>query len=108
MDWYRGGSPWNKGAFSARTNGAWAVTVVRDGHYTVECRHYPREADKPLEADQAKLVIGDVVVETTVQPEATNARFELDLKAGDYDLETFMFSGKQKPRGALFVYVSGD
>ena len=32
-------------------------------------------------------------------------RFELDLKAGDYDLQTWLNSGG-KPVGALFVYVS--
>jgi arylsulfatase A-like enzyme len=106
MDWYRGSTPWNKGAFTSRTNGAWAVRVVRDGRYRFECRHYPREANKAVEATRSVLKIGDEVREAVVDENATHARFELDLKAGDYDLETFMSSGKEKPRGALFVYVS--
>lgn len=53
----------------------------------------------------AKLQIGDVSMEQDVAPTDTHIRFEVDLKAGDYDLETWLTVG-QKTRGALFVYVS--
>jgi arylsulfatase A-like enzyme len=108
MDWYRGSTPWHKGAFTSRTNGAWAVRVVRDGRYTFQCRHYPREADKLIEATQAVLKIGDQLHEQRIDEDATHVEFEIDLTAGDYDLQTFLSSGQQKPRGALFVYVSRD
>jgi hypothetical protein len=106
MDWYRGASPWNKGAFKGKSNGAWAVTVLRDGPYVFECRHYPREADLPAEATHARLVIGDNIHEVDLDENATHARFEVELKAGDYDLETFLSSSEGKSRGALFVYVT--
>ena len=108
MDWYRGSSPWNAGAFRGRGgNGAWAVTVERDGRYRIEARHFPREADRPAGATHAKLQIGDLAQEMPLAEEATHATFEVELKAGDYDLQTWLTVGK-KTRGALFVYVSAQ
>ena len=43
--------------------------------------------------------------EAEVEATDKSAVFELELKAGDYDLETWMTVGKGT-RGALFVYVS--
>jgi len=110
MDWYRGASPWNRGAFRGSSNGAWAVTVTRDGRYTIDCYHYPREAGKPIEvSDQpgrARLKIGEIEKETEIEAGATHARFEIELKAGDYDLETWLPGPKKKARGALFVYIT--
>ena len=83
-------------------------SVILTGRYTFDCRIYPREANKAVEADHAKLVIGDVVAETSIESGATHAKFELNLKAGDYDLETLLSREGKKPRGALFVYVSRD
>ncbi|MFP6904282.1 MAG: sulfatase-like hydrolase/transferase [Verrucomicrobiota bacterium] len=105
MDWYRGATPWNAGAFRGSSNGAWAVSIVRDGRYTFECRHFPREAMKPAGARHATIQIGEIVREIDLDPGATHARFDLDLKAGHYDLETFLSPVKGKVRGALFVYV---
>ena len=106
MDWYKGASPWNKGAFKSNANGAWAVTVLRDGHYTFECRIFPREAGKPMGLTSATLKIGDVEKEVAVDAAATHAMIEVDLKAGNYDLETVLRGSRGKPRGALFVYVT--
>ncbi|MCP4781949.1 MAG: sulfatase-like hydrolase/transferase [Fuerstiella sp.] len=106
MDWYKGASPWNRGAFQGQGNGAWAVSVVRDGRYVVECRHYPREAEKSAEASHARLKIGNDQYDIDVAEGATHATFDIQLKVGDYDLETFMTTADGKVRGALFVYVS--
>ena len=106
MDWYRGGAPWHSGAFKNRANGAWPVTILHDGNYIFECRHYPREANKPAKATRARLKIGQHAVQTTLGRDATHVRFEVPLEAGDYDLETFMSAEGEPPRGALFVYVS--
>ena len=71
-----------------------------------KCRHFPREANKPAEATVARLKIGESIVESVLDNNATHARFEVNLKAGDYDLETFMSAEGESPRCALFVYVS--
>ncbi len=104
MDWYTGDRPWHTGHFKGFTNGAWAVSVVRDGRYLIECRHYPREANKAADATHARIQIGEIKREMDISATATHATFEVDLVAGDYDLSTFMTS-EGKERGALFVYV---
>ena len=104
MDWYEGSTPWASSHFRKPGNGKWAVSIVTDGRYEFECRHFPREADKAIGKTHAKIQIGDLVRETEITGDATSARFVLDLKAGDYDLQTWL--GKEKPTGALFVYVS--
>lgn len=109
MDWYTGASPWNAGHLNRRgkgkQNGAWAVTVVDKGTYVFELRHYPREADKPLEWTGAKIQVGETVTEQAVDPAAKFARFQFDLEPGDYDLQTWL-SDDDQSGGALFVYVS--
>jgi arylsulfatase A-like enzyme len=104
MDWYEGGSPWASSHFGKGGNGKWAVSIVRDGRYRFECRHYPREADKAIGATQAKIQVGEIVAEQKIPDGAEAVRFDLDLKAGDYDLQTWMSTGDQS-FGALFVYV---
>lgn len=106
MDWYRGDKPWHSGAFKNRRNGAWPVRIVRDGTYIFECRHYPREADLPAEANHARLRVGYTTVEKKFDKSATHVLFEVELTAGEYDLETFMSNDDETPRGALFIYVS--
>ena len=61
MDWYQGSSPWNRGHMESRRggNGVWATTIQRDGKYVFECRQYPREADKAMNATRAKIQIAD-------------------------------------------------
>lgn len=105
MDWYQGDRPWDFRAFKRQSNGIWPVTIAQDGNYVFECRFYPREANKPLQASHAKIQIGDVMSEQVVNPGATYVNFEMELKAGDYDLQTWL-SNKGQTRGALFVYVS--
>lgn len=105
MDWYRGDRPWNSSAYRGNANGAWAVTIARDGRYVFECRHYPREANKAAGAAHVKMQVGEVVREVEMAPSATHARFELDLLAGNCDLQIWM-QVDDKVRGALFVYVS--
>lgn len=107
MDWYEGSTPWASSHFGRPGNGKWAVHIERDGRYEIECRHYPREADKAMGSTHARIQVGTVVQEQDIDDEAKFARFELDLKAGDYDLQTWLHSGK-KTTGALFVYVSAN
>lgn len=104
MDWYRGASPWNKGAYRGGSQGAWAVTIVEDGRYKFECRHFPREANKPAGATHAKIQVGKVTAEKAMEASAQSAIFEVSLKAGEYDLETW-FQRDKKKHGALWVYV---
>ena len=104
MDWYRGGSPWNSGAYKRPSSGAWAVTISEKGRYRFECRRFPRAADKKAGASGAEIKIGDRTVKTDLDEGAKKATFELTLEAGDYDLEASFANGKKR-FGALWVYV---
>ena len=104
MDWYRGASPWNSGAYKRPPNGAWAVTLYEKGSYQFECRLFPKPANKPTGASGAEIRIGDHIVKTDLEEEDKKATFELSLESGDYDLEA-SFSNDKKRFGALWVYV---
>lgn len=108
MDWYTGSRPWNSKHIASRNqNGAWAVRIVKDGAYTFELRQYPREADKAIGVTRAQIKIGDIIKDKQIDTTAACARFSLELKAGDYDLQTWLKSGADAVGfGALFVYVS--
>jgi hypothetical protein len=104
MDWYRGASPWNNGVYKRPPNGAWAMTVIEKGRYQFECRRFPRAADKSVGGSRAEIKIGDQTAESDIADGDKKAIFELNLKAGDYDLEA-SFANGQKRFGALWVYV---
>ena len=104
MDWYRGGSPWNNGAYNRPSIGAWAVTISEKGRYQFECRRFPRAAGKPAGASGAEIKIGDSTVKVDLAEGDTKATFELTLEAGNYALETSFANGKKR-FGALWVYV---
>ncbi|NWK54546.1 sulfatase-like hydrolase/transferase [Verrucomicrobiaceae bacterium N1E253] len=112
MDWYTGAKPWSSGHIKKgradKLNGAWAVKVVRDGTYTFELCHFPQEANKALNVTSAKIKIGEVEKEQKVEKTAKSAKFTLKLKAGDYDLQTWLSDGPNKDFGALYVYVTKD
>jgi arylsulfatase A-like enzyme len=109
MDWYTGSRPWHTGHFQINKtgNGAWPVTILRDGKYTFDCYHFPREANKAMQKTHAKIQVGDVIKEQPIESEAKFARFKLSLKAGKYDLQTWL-TAKGKMTGALFVYVEAQ
>jgi hypothetical protein len=104
MDWYRGASPWNNGAYNRPSSGAWAVTISEKGRYQFECRRFPRAADKKAAASRAEIRVGDHTAETDLDEGDKKATFELTLEAGDYDLEAWFANGKKR-FGALWVYV---
>ena len=58
-------------------------------------------------ATRAKIQIGETVAETAVDPKKDFVVFTLDLKAGDYDLQTWLDRDGEES-GALFVYVSSE
>ena len=104
MDWYRGASPWNSGAYKRPTNGVWAVTLSEQGRYQFECRRFPRAAKKAIGASMAEIKIGSHTAESNLADGDKKATFELTLEAGDYDLEA-SFANRHKRFGALWVYV---
>lgn len=104
MDWYRGASPWNNGAYKRPSSGAWAVTFFEKGRYQFECRRFPRHADKPVGASKAEIRIGEHTAMRDLSEEAKKTTFWLTLEAGNYDLEASFAHGK-RGFGALWVYI---
>jgi len=110
MDWYRGGSPWHQLHLTrARQNGVWAVDVARNGRYRFELRWYPREAPTAIGAIAASVRVGDRYAHGELLPDDVEAIFELDLEAGQFDMETVfkLPANVEDPRswGAYYVHV---
>lgn len=100
---------WNQAGVIAGQmgNGPWAIEVLSPGTYQFELRRWPTERPGPIEADHAKISIGETMAETRVEPDAEFVQFELDLPAGPAMLQTMLRipdRGNQT-RGAYYVYV---
>jgi arylsulfatase A-like enzyme len=100
--------PWNQPHVSRRpvANGTWYVQVVRGGRYAITLRERPSVAAFPLEANEAQLQIGvREKLSQAVEGDATGARFELDLPAGETSIKTWLIEPDGKTRGAYYVDV---
>jgi len=85
------------------SNGFWAVDVEEPGRYEFELRRRPASASVPINADRAKVTVGDATAESTVEPMAETAELILDLPAGPARLTTELVSADGTARGAYFV-----
>jgi hypothetical protein len=116
-DWHTPRVPWHQGAVRSgmQANGFWAVEVERDGRYEFALRRWPLEVDKPITAaiakgkaisvTKARLKIADVDVSKPVSADAHAVTFQVKLKAGKAQLQTWFIDDKDKSRGAYYVYV---
>lgn len=110
-DWRptQGRVPWKQAwielpAYDA--NGYWQVDVVTPGRYKVELRSHPVEADLPLGAEKALLIIGENEYVQEAEPGERSANFCVDLNAGVTSLSTLLSNSTYKrERGAYYVYV---
>jgi hypothetical protein len=100
--------PWNQPLILHRPagNGTWHVRVVRDGRYAITLRERPAVAQFTLLATEAQLRIGDREKLTQVIPaDSTAARFEVDLKQGITEIQTWLNEPDGKTRGAYFIEI---
>ncbi|NIP27250.1 MAG: sulfatase-like hydrolase/transferase [Phycisphaerae bacterium] len=116
-DWHTPRVPWHQGAVRSgmQVNGFWAVEVARDGRYEVSLRRWPLEVDKPIMAaiakgkainvTKARLKIADLDVSKPVSADAHAVNFQVKLKAGKTQLQTWFIDDKGESRGAYYVYV---
>ena len=86
-------------------NGYWAIDVVRAGTYEVELRRWPRPSRLGIDAQRARLKIGDVEAEKVTSPFDPDAKFRVKLNAGPTTLQSWLTTREGKSRGAYFVYV---
>jgi len=97
-------------------NGPWKVRFVRDGSYRITLSRYPLYTQLPMgihsgngkadfDAAMARLSVGERVVEKRVSPEDSHVSFEVSMKAGDADLQTWLIASGGLEIPAYFVDV---
>lgn len=117
-DWHGGGmTPWNQSHIrrGVRANGFWAVEVARDDTYDISLRRWPAELGLPvtaaapggqaIDAERARVQIGDVDRTRPVPDGAPAVRFRVRLRAGRARLKTWFIGGDGKSRGAYYARV---
>ena len=134
-DWITTGStPWNQAHIRRATTGKqntgfWNVKVVEAGDYEVRLRRWPEEAgaainaplaagaDVPgvkafrtapgvkIEPVKATLKIGDVAVESKVEPGAEEVVFNVKLKAGKMRMAGLFITESGEEYGTYYAYV---
>ncbi len=109
QDWYleKGNPPWNFRTIRKlpRVTGSWMVEVRQAGRYAFTLRQWPVAAEKPLVAVRAKIAIAGKEKEMLVSPGSEEARLELDLSVGSFELQTFLYDEAGRAGGAYFTDV---
>ena len=110
-DWMVPGNiipPWNQPHILDRpkTNGPWIIRVAEPGLYAFTLRERPEVAAFPLTATEARLRVGNLIDEKLkVEQGATAVRIEVELKAGDAEVQSWLIENDGSSRGAYFVEV---
>jgi arylsulfatase A-like enzyme len=97
-------------------NGPWKVTLAKTGRYKFTLSRYPIYTGLPFnmnvhrdkvnfDAVQAKILVGDKIVQKEIKATDNKVVFELDLKAGDTDLQTWLISSDGMEIPSYFVDV---
>ena len=109
QDWYlpKGNPPWNFGSINKlpRVTGPWHVDVKQAGRYRLTLRQFPKEADKFVDAERAKIEIAGQILEQPVAVESKGVVFEIDLPTGPTELVTYLYDKQGKAGGAYFTEV---
>lgn len=102
------------GAATAETSGLWKLRVASPGHYRISIATLPAEADPAEQAKIGQLKAGRIHLRTgkrelqmDLRKGATAATLELDLAAGELDLEAW-FTGQwpdERILGACFAQI---
>ena len=97
-----------------QAHGPYKVTIARDGKYTFTLSRYPlytgmtfgesHRSVGTFHIEKVRMSIAGQTVEKAVTPEDTHARFTLDLKAGDANLDTALI-GDGNDGVAYFVTI---
>jgi arylsulfatase A-like enzyme len=92
-----------------KRNGFWVIEVARAGKYEITLRQQPAVAKFPIQAEQARLKVGDIDLTKSVPAGATEVTFAVELKPGKTRLQTWLSDKKSEKddaaRGAYFVEV---
>lgn len=86
-------------------NGFWAVDVLRPGKYEITLRTRPAHVGHRLDAMGARIKIGDIVAQQPIARDAVEAKFRVELRAGQPTLQSWLDKSDGTTRGAYFVDV---
>ena len=117
QDWYmsEGNAPWYQRPFgpyayvastpAPYVNGKWMVDVAQSGRYEITLRQLPSEAAFVIQADEARIKVGQVDKARVVPNGATAVKFTVELNSGQQSLQTWFTEDDGKSRGAFYVEV---
>ena len=97
-------------------NGPWKVHFARDGLYRITLSRYPLYTDLPMgirsdrdehdfSASLARVSAGDLLLEKEISAMDSRVDFEVEISAGDADLQTWFFASDGLEIPAYFVDV---
>ncbi|WP_282135168.1 arylsulfatase [Seonamhaeicola maritimus] len=132
-DWHtdREASPWHQRHIRTGyiDNGHWLVRVAEEGKYSLKLRRWPIEtglalnakapirpalpgtsvskskASKVLNIQEAKISIQDIELTKSVNPNEEYVEFNIDLKKGETQLQTWFTLDTKEVLGAYYVTV---
>ena len=105
-DWHSSQVPWNQNMIrnAPRANGYWMIHVSQPGKYEVTLRQRPTIARFPIQANHARVKIGEIEARKAIPDGATAVTLSMDLKPGPARMQTwFSDEGSGESRGAFFV-----
>lgn len=107
-DWHTDNVPWHQEMIkkAPNSNGYWVVKVDKAGKYEFTLRQQPEVAKFPIAGSLATVRVGNVEATEPISSGATAVKISLNLKPGEYHLETrFHDEAAGIDRGAFFVDV---
>lgn len=110
-DWHpeHGGVPWNQNMIRQEliANGHWVTSVVEDGKYRFTLRTRPPGIESQLSSADgvARVQVGNQDVRANFKAGDEEVSLEMELKAGQHKLQTWLTTDTDKTRGAYFVEI---
>lgn len=109
QNWYMpsGNPPWNFNSIRKlpKVTGPWMIEVKQAGLYRLTLRQFPKEANKPLVAERAKIEVSGQTLEKAVDVGSHGVVFEISLPVGPTELVTSLYDKNGKCGGAYFTEV---
>jgi len=99
--------PWNQKLVreNPRANGYWAVEIEREGTYEFDLYQWDKPAGYAVQAERARLKIGETEVEAAAPEGASHVTLRTPLQAGKTRMQTWFLEGDEPLRGAFYIYA---
>ncbi len=111
MDWHAPEIkevPWNQPQIEKAplANGYWMIDFAEAGNYEFTLRQRPTVANFAIEANTARVAVGNREITGTIPPNATSVTLALEVEAGRKRFQTWLSNTKTgSSRGAFFVEI---